>query len=102
MARAPSPTRETRVLPRIRVVLNDWNDPPPLRYGAASSRRRCGGRCLGLVGDQLAQERNEHNADQNRRLSSRCLMRARLHHLDGARKTPAVGRLRRKLKLEIV
>ena len=42
------------------------------------------------------------NADQNRRLSSRCLMRARLHHLDGPRKTPAVGRLRRKLKLEIV
>ena len=59
MARAPSPTRETRVLPRIRVVLNDWNDPPPLRYGAASSRRRCGGRCLGLVGSGRASDRND-------------------------------------------
>ena len=37
---------------------SDGNDPPPLRYGAASSRS-FDDRRLGLVGDQLAQERNE-------------------------------------------
>src|SRR6266403_2181345 len=40
--------------------LSDRNDPPSLRYGAASSRR-FDGRRLGLVGDQLAQERNQHD-----------------------------------------
>ena len=40
--------------------LSDGNDPPPLRYGAASSS--CfDGRRLGLVGDQLAQEWNQHD-----------------------------------------
>src|SRR5205809_8073597 len=36
------------------------NDPPPLRYGAASSRR-VDGRRLRFVGDQLAQERNQYD-----------------------------------------
>src|SRR5205814_3791240 len=36
------------------------NDPPPLRYGAASSRR-FDGRRLRFVGDQLAQERNQYD-----------------------------------------
>jgi hypothetical protein len=36
------------------------NDPPPLRYGAASSRR-FDDRRLGFVGDQLAQERNQND-----------------------------------------
>ena len=40
---------------------SDGNDPPPLRYGAASGRRRFRRRRLGLVGDQLAQEWNQHD-----------------------------------------
>jgi hypothetical protein len=43
---------------RGQAFSSDWNDPPPLRYGAASSRRFDDWR-LGLVGDQLVQERNE-------------------------------------------
>jgi hypothetical protein len=45
--------------PKFAAFLSDGNDPPPLRYGAASSSG-FGGRRLGLVGDQLAQERNQH------------------------------------------
>jgi hypothetical protein len=45
----------------VRRFSSDGNDPSPLRYGAASGRRHFRGRRLGLVGDQLAQERNEHD-----------------------------------------
>lgn len=50
MARTPSPTREPRVLPGVRGVLSDGNDGN--RFDVS---------CLGLVGDQLAQERNQHD-----------------------------------------
>ncbi len=46
----PSPARESRVLAGVRRVLSDGNDGS-----------RFDGSCLGLVGDQLAQERNQHD-----------------------------------------
>jgi hypothetical protein len=51
-----------------RRFLRDRNDPPPLRYGVASGHRRFDGRRLGLVGDQLAQERNQHDERNTIRL----------------------------------
>ena len=46
---------------RGQAFLSDGNDPPLLRDGAASGRRRFRGRRLGLVGDKLAHERNQHD-----------------------------------------
>lgn len=63
MARTPSPGRRGDRSLEITTFLCDGNDPPPLRYGATSSRR-FDERRLRLVDDQFAQERNETEASE--------------------------------------
>jgi hypothetical protein len=46
---------------RRQQFLRDGNHPPPLRYGAASSRPYFRSRRFGFAGNQLAQEWNQHN-----------------------------------------
>src|ERR1700730_18500330 len=67
---------------------SDGNDSPPLRYGAASTRRRFRGSCLGLVGDQFAQERNQHDERNTDREAADTKLREQL-------RVPGIGSDRR-------